>query len=108
MIEITSEYVSAVREQEHLIASEKLGGNIVKEEFHKGALFGLKLAAQVLCAPKQEESPATGEHSGGPGTGNTQSAEIAALSARVEALEKLCSGARLNLHKVLGGNIAHL
>ena len=73
MIEITSEYVSAVREQEHLIASEKLGGNIVKEEFHKGALFGLKLAAQVLCAPKLEESPATGEHSGGSGTGNKQS-----------------------------------
>ena len=78
MIEITSEYVSAVREQEHLIASEKLGGNIVKEEFHKGALFGLKLAAQVLCAPKQEESPATGEHSGGPGTGNKQSEQFCA------------------------------
>ena len=76
MIEITSEYVSAVREQEHLIASEKLGGNIVKEEFHKGALFGLKLAAQVLCAPKLEESPATGEHSGGSGTGNKQSTPL--------------------------------
>lgn len=31
-----------IKEQESIQASEKLGGNIVKEEFHKGALFILR------------------------------------------------------------------
>jgi hypothetical protein len=38
----------AIFEQETLIAAERLSGNIVKEEFHKGALFGLRLAQSLM------------------------------------------------------------
>jgi hypothetical protein len=37
-----------MREQQDFVASEKLAGNVVKEEFHKGALFGLHMAREVL------------------------------------------------------------
>lgn len=40
--------IEAMEEQQTLIAAEKLGGNIVKEEFHKGALFGLRVAMAAI------------------------------------------------------------
>ncbi len=43
-----------IKEQQGLIAVEKLGGNVVKEEFHKGAMFGLRLAESVVESARQE------------------------------------------------------
>lgn len=45
---LADELEDAVKEQENLIKSEKLAGNVVKEEFHKGVLYGLRKAAVLL------------------------------------------------------------
>src|SRR5574343_953961 len=42
-----------IKEQQGLIAVEKLGGNVVKEEFHKGAMFGLRLAEGLVESARQ-------------------------------------------------------
>jgi len=42
------EVEEAIDEQAMLKQSEKVAGNIVKEEFHKGALFGIKLTLDIL------------------------------------------------------------
>jgi hypothetical protein len=54
MSKVEYEITEVMRQQQNLIASEKLGGNIVKEEFHKGALFGLRIAMGII---EQERSP---------------------------------------------------
>jgi len=43
-----TELENAISEQFTFISSETLGGNIVKLEFHKGALFGLRLAERLI------------------------------------------------------------
>jgi len=42
------ELEEAIAEQNTLRSIEVLAGNVVKEEFHKGALFGIRLALGVL------------------------------------------------------------
>jgi len=42
------ELVSAIEEQHNMKLVEKLAGNTVKEEFHKGALFGMKPALSIM------------------------------------------------------------
>ena len=42
-----------IKEQEGFIAVERLAGNIVKEEFHKGAIFGLRLAESLVESARQ-------------------------------------------------------
>jgi hypothetical protein len=41
-----------LEEQTTMRASEKFAGNIVKEEFHRGAIFGIKLIVDILFASK--------------------------------------------------------
>ena len=43
-----SELEKIIAAQHMLRQSEKFAGNIVKEEFHKGALFGIKLTLLIL------------------------------------------------------------
>jgi len=38
----------AIAEQHMLRKSESLAGNTVKEQFHKGALFGIKLTLLII------------------------------------------------------------
>ncbi len=41
---MTEELDELIKEQKEFIAVEEFSGNIVKKEFHKGALFGLELS----------------------------------------------------------------
>lgn len=36
-------------EQQRMMENDKFGGNIVQEEFHRGAIFGIRLAKQILA-----------------------------------------------------------
>ena len=47
------EIMCMIEEQSAMLAAEKLAGNIVKQEFHKGALFGMRQALLVLNAIQQ-------------------------------------------------------
>jgi len=68
-----SMFAELIDEQEGFIASEKLGGNIVKQEFHKGALFGLRLAESMVLRVQQEAVESTSTST------NKPSVEISAL-----------------------------
>ena len=52
MSKVISELTDSIEQQQQFIAVEKLAGNIVKEEFHKGALFGLGLAISIIAADR--------------------------------------------------------
>jgi hypothetical protein len=52
-----TELENAISEQFNFIASERLGGNIVKLEFHKGALFGLRLAERLIEEARKDAEP---------------------------------------------------
>lgn len=43
-----NELKDSMEECEAMIASEKLGGNVVKEEFWKGKLCGLRAASLIV------------------------------------------------------------
>jgi len=45
---IERELKAAIEEQHLMMLSEKVAGNVVKEEFHKGALFGIKLTLSII------------------------------------------------------------
>ena len=45
-----SEIENIIKEREGLIAAEKLGGNVVKENFHRGVLMGITIAKSILSA----------------------------------------------------------
>ena len=53
---IEQEIIDVLDEQAAMKATEKLAGNVVKEEFHKGAIFGIKLVVNILAA-QPTESP---------------------------------------------------
>ena len=48
-----SELEKVIAEQHMLIKSEILAGNVVKEEFHRGTLFGIELTLSVLDLDNQ-------------------------------------------------------
>ena len=50
-----SEIENIIKEREGLIAAEKLGGNVVKENFHRGVLMGITIAKSILSAQLEEE-----------------------------------------------------
>lgn len=52
-ISLADELENAIKEQESLIQSDKLAGNVVKEEFHKGVLYGLRKVAGMSNDYKQ-------------------------------------------------------
>jgi len=43
----------AIAEQHMLIKSEILAGNVVKEKFHRGTLFGIELTLSILDLDNQ-------------------------------------------------------
>lgn len=45
-----NEIENIIKEREGLIAAEKLGGNLVKEHFHRGVLMGITIAKSILSA----------------------------------------------------------
>jgi len=50
------EIIEILNEQRRMRAEEHFAGNIVKEKFHKAAIFGIKLIVNVLAAqPAGEE-----------------------------------------------------
>jgi len=46
-------FESVIQEQEGMLASENLAGNVVKAEFHKGCLFALRLVEAVYHEARQ-------------------------------------------------------
>ena len=48
----TREFEKVIEEQMEMRGVEKFAGNIVKEEFHKGAVFGLKMALGIMIDPE--------------------------------------------------------
>ena len=61
-------FESVIKQQESMLASENLAGNVVKAEFHKGALYALRLVEAVYEEARQntKESPGTAHNTGSP------------------------------------------
>jgi len=54
-------FESVIKQQESMLAAENLAGNVVKAEFHKGALYALRLVEAVYEEARHntKESPGT-------------------------------------------------
>ena len=53
------EIIEILDEQIRIWKEEHLAGNIVKEEFHRGAIFGIKMIVNVLAAQPAGEPIST-------------------------------------------------
>lgn len=46
--DIETEIIDALNQQQMLLQAEKIAGNVVKEEFHKGVVFGIRLLLGII------------------------------------------------------------